>query len=260
MRRFNTALMRAVLVSSLVSPSSLCAQEGAEVKITVDDPRPLNRAIQELQGRLGWTVTYEESPWLCPADAVDVTAIVRKDGDMTRRVLAPRGGHFSFAAVLPGGDEVEARQALLEKLLQGHHSTGNPGVFRLDHTNDVFHVVIAASRNPRGTIEARKALLDTLVTLPSEDRSAIALVEAVLAEVTRATGVKVGVGIFPMNLFTQLRVPGGAANESARNVLTRLVEAAKGRVSWQLLCGAGADAGCHLSFTTLTSARSDGLR
>lgn len=233
------------LVSSIGLPAAPRGQENQNVTISVHDPRPLASAIESLQNRFGWVITYEEAPWLYPGDAVDVTARVRKDRDSTKpRVLIPRGGPFNFAGSFsPEGGPA----ALLEALLEDYRSTGYPGVFRLLRTGDVFHVVPSMNKNAKGALEVRQPLLDVPVTIADAHRTAEAMTEAIIEGVRRGSGVNVRVALLPLNLFAQVRVDGGTNNESARTVLVRVFEATRRKLSWRLLCSQGTPVSCYLN-------------
>ena len=41
--------------------------------VTVQDPRPVAEAIQELENRYGWQITYEDPPYIHYSDITDVT-------------------------------------------------------------------------------------------------------------------------------------------------------------------------------------------
>jgi hypothetical protein len=62
------------------------------------------------------------------------------------------------------------------------------------------------------------------------------MTQAVVNEVTRVSGIQVNLGLWPLNLFRQVRVSGGAAGESARTVLVRVLEATHRKLTWQVRC------------------------
>jgi hypothetical protein len=41
--------------------------------LTVQDARPVAKAIQELENRYGWRITYEDPPYIHNSDITDVT-------------------------------------------------------------------------------------------------------------------------------------------------------------------------------------------
>src|SRR5262245_54420252 len=51
------------------------------VKLSVDDPRPVAKALERLEDKYGWRITYEDPRYAYPGDIEDVTTKVRKDLD-----------------------------------------------------------------------------------------------------------------------------------------------------------------------------------
>jgi hypothetical protein len=58
-------LMAAFLGNASASPNTL----------TVRDPRPVAKAIEELDTRYGWQITYEDPPYIHDSDIPDVTVM-----------------------------------------------------------------------------------------------------------------------------------------------------------------------------------------
>jgi hypothetical protein len=221
------------------------AQSIQNVSINVDDPRPLASAIAALEKRFGWTVTYEEGPWLCADDARDVTASVRMaQGPTKRPVLVPRGGPYTFARSFAREDGLSAAN-VLDKLLEDYRSTAYPGVFELARTGDLFHVVRSMSKNREGTLERQRPLLDTPVNVPDANRTAAAMTGAIVAAVGRATATRLD-AVYPPSLFHQVQVSGGATNVTARTALVRVLQETGAKLSWRLFCDPGTQGGCTL--------------
>jgi hypothetical protein len=222
-------------------------QQDQTVTIHVSTPRPLASAIEELENRYGWVITYEDPRYVYACDFEDLTLAVRKDYDLTKRVLVPRGGPFTFRyAVSPSADAPDG-SALLERLLQEYHLTGYPGVFRLIRTGSVFHIVPSESRNTLGQFEPHVSLLSANISITDRDRTAFAMLEAITAAMSRPGSARVGIGTVPVNLLMQVRVQGGARNERARTVLLRTLEATNQKLSWSLLCDPGPTPMCALN-------------
>ena len=92
-----TALSATLPVLALVfvvgAPTNTAtALQNASNRISVDDPRSLASAVEALERRHGWIITYEDPPYEFAADVIDVSRIARKDLDPSKpRVLVPRG-------------------------------------------------------------------------------------------------------------------------------------------------------------------------
>lgn len=130
---------------AVVVATTGASRQRAVDEIAVDDPRPLAAAIQELQRRYGWVVTYEDPPYEFVADTLDVTEAFSRTRDPSnkRRELIPLGGSFTFVYAAGGPSTGPEAQPTLTALLRSYHQSGNTGVFRLVRTGDVFHVVPA---------------------------------------------------------------------------------------------------------------------
>jgi hypothetical protein len=85
------------------------------------------------------------------------------------------------------------------------------------------------------------------VTLENRERSVFELVEAVVSQVRRATGIAVGLGTVPVNLLVRTQAILGAKSEPARDVLIRAFGATGQTLSWHLLCDPGATKMCALN-------------
>ena len=165
--------MRGLLVAILsLLPFVLARPSAAQadrLDVDVDDARPLAAAIEALERRHGWIITYEDPPYVFAGDILDVTAQVRKDGAMHQRVLVPAGGPFRFTYEASAAASKDASASMLEGLLEQYHASGNAGVFRLAQTGTVFHVIPARHRNALGASETTASLLDATISINTKD-------------------------------------------------------------------------------------------
>jgi hypothetical protein len=235
------------LLVALAGAASGALQQDEMVTIHVSDPRPLASAIKELEDHNGWVITYEDPPYVYTLDSEDVTLSVRKDFDLTKKVLVPRGGPFVFRYPVHAGADARDAAALLGRLLEEYHLTGYPGVFRLIRTESVFHIVPSESSNALGQFEPRVSVLSASISIADREQTAFDMLKAITAAVSRPGFASVVVGTHPTNLLAQVRVQGGAKNEMARTVLLRTLEATNRRLSWNLLCDPGPAPACALN-------------
>ena len=248
-----TALLLLLSTGLFVSFDAIAqttSQPESWINLDVDDPRPLLAAVQALEKRFGWTVTYEDPPYASPDDFEDVTLSTRRTlYDKTKpRTLVPRGGPFAFRhAMSAPPSSARDRQVVLETLLEQYRMTDYPGEFALTSTGDVLHVVPIGSKNPAGQRVPARSLLDLNISLPNGQRTAFDMLRAITEAVTRPGVAEVTVGTVPINLLMQVRVQDGATNESARGVLLRLLEATRQNLSWALLCDPGALRQCSVN-------------
>ena len=108
------------------------------------------------------------------------------------------------------------------------------------------HVVPSASKNSIGSLAVRRSLLDASISIPDGERTALEMLRAITGAML-GNAARVTVGTVPLNLLSQTQVRGAAANEVARTVLMRTLEATKKRLSWSLLCDLAPSRQCALN-------------
>jgi hypothetical protein len=226
-RRF---LSLATCGAAMLACGSIISSQDRTATLSINDPRPLAAALQDLEARYGWVVTYEDPIFQHPDELQDVTTSVRKDYDTTKpHVIVPRGGPFTFAWPLSS-----TPPAILENLLRAYRASGHPGVFRLANTGATFHVIPVRSRRADGVDQELPAVLDALISVPPGSRTAHELLLAIAERVSRATDVPVGLGSYPLNWALQTRVEGGVSNEPARTALVRVLDSPRLKFSWRM--------------------------
>jgi hypothetical protein len=211
--------------------------QGKPIEIRVDDPRPLANAVQALEERFGWVITYEDPPFVHTSDLIDRADPEAKRADaglpaVAPRDLVPRGGAFTFTYELPDGQE-PAPERVLMSLLSQFHSRNLGSEFRLFHTGSVFHIVPAKSKDSAGEPVVRRSVLSTRISVKAERRTVTDMIREILREVSKSTSIPMIVATIPMNRFRQVEVQGGATDEPAQDVLLRTLESA-GTYSWLL--------------------------
>jgi hypothetical protein len=221
------------------------AQGVVRTNLSVQDPRPLAKAIKMLEGKYGWVITYEDPRYVHPSEIADVTNTVRKDLYKYRpgeapRVLVPKGGALSiqYDVMSDTGFPID-REAVLRQLLDANSANGNAGRFRLEKTGEVLHVIPTASKISEETFAEQESVLDAVITLPEQERSSAQTLEAICAAVSDATHTHVGVGTIPLNRFLQHRDQKGTYGETARDVLLKLLERTGTNLTWRLLYDPG---------------------
>jgi hypothetical protein len=214
---------------------SIYGQTDQVVNLSVNDPRPVAKAL----GGYGWITTYEDPPYIHQGDIQDVTEQVRKDLHKyppgKPRVLGPKGGQINISySVNPQTRMPDKPAELIQRILDDHAKRGNPGVFRLMQTGQIFHVVPAMVKNSQGQWVAQGSVLDVLITLPEQERAGMEMLAAICADVSETTRTKITVRTFPMNLFFNNRSRIGGASETAREVLLRFLKGMGRELSWAL--------------------------
>jgi hypothetical protein len=246
-RSLVAALTSLIVCQPLAFATPLVSQPDQRALVDVNDSRPLASAVEILEQRYGWVITYEDPPYLYPPDISDVTAQVRRDRASDRRVLVPKGGSFQFAYAPPGVSSPTEAARILKALLEEYNGSGNPGAFRLVQTATTFHVVPSAASNAQGLSQPTSSLLDTMISVGAEERTALQMLDAIVQALGRTTGAKIWLGSAPLNLMVQTRIQGTAAKASARTLLMQVLENTGRRLSWQLLCAPGPVRDCALN-------------
>ena len=246
-RRVHFWLMLGLLVAFDVASSST-SQSDQRITVSANGARPLASAIETLERRYGWVITYEDPPYLYPSEIEDVTVAVHKTYDPTKpRVLVPRGVPFNFEYALASTGVEPDQSVLLERLLEEYRFSGNPGLFRLLRTGSIFHVVPSESKNSLGLFELHSSLLDANISIGQAERTAFQMLKAITDAISKTGAATVTPGTVPANLLLSSRLQEGAKDESARTVLLRTLEATRSKLSWQLFCDPGAIRVCALN-------------
>jgi hypothetical protein len=246
-RRLITALAILVVLQPLMSAQPWPSQLDQRGAIDVNDPRPLASAVEVLEQRHGWVITYEDPPYLYAPDISDVTAQVRRDLSSEPRVLIPKGGSFHFTYVLPSAASPAEASAVLTALLEEYHRSGNSGVFKVVQTATAFHIVPSTFMDTQGRSQATSSLLDVKISTGGEEQTGLQMLQGVIGAISRATGARIWLGSAPLNLLMQTRINETATTASARMILMRLLAATRRSLSWQIFCAPGPVRDCALN-------------
>jgi hypothetical protein len=219
--------------------------------VTITDPRPVAKAIEQIESRYGWPATYEDPPYVHESQMLDVTAVVRsgrQEADTagaSNRVLIPRGGTVSFEydekpSVLGLNPPSLATLNALTHLLKSYSgSVDGLEMFRVIQSGKAFHVVPTRYVNPLGQPAEIKPLLDVPVTIsPGDRKTAATLINDVCVSLSVTTGQTVVLGSAPSFLM-KVTMSIAAANEAARSVLDRIFAEIDTPLSWDLFYDPG---------------------
>jgi hypothetical protein len=213
------------------------------IKLSVDDPRPVAAAVQELVSRYGYVITYEDPRHAYQGDIQDVTTQVRKDLDQyspgkAPKAMVPLGGTLTLTIPSSSSISTQAVASVLEQLMRVQLKRGEGGHFRVVQAGDVFHVLPTEVRDRSGNWAVQPSILDVPISLPMEDRDEDGMLNAICNAVSVAAHVKVFLGAQLGGLGRHYRL--GADNERARDVLMRAVMSISSnnqKLTWQLFYG-----------------------
>jgi hypothetical protein len=214
--------------------------------VTVQDPRPVAKAIQELEKRYGWRITYEDPPYSDNSDITDVTYTpwpgvpVQSPSQLQaaqreHRRLGPKGGSLSFTLPSADPDELGA----VEALVKSYNASRGGNAFAVVQGASLLHVVPQQMTGSSGNLEPVKPILDTVMTIEPKERTAFALIEEICKKISIATNKNVVMGIVPTNMLSQTKTSIGGSGKTARSILEQLIVETGSplSLSWRLFYG-----------------------
>lgn len=212
----------------MIATSALLAET-----ITIDSPRPLADAVEQIAKLSGPAINYEDVRVLNGADIQDVTdQISRKQvGPNDKRSLGPRGGKLSAQIIVDPTTQtlpdVMSAQNALNAVVNAYNTSGLPGKFKiaLGNMSGALYVAPTAERNSTGQTVSFTPVLSSRITLQAVKQTAYVTLEAILGEVSKVSRQKVAMGMIPFRAFAVAEVTIGADNEPANDVLARLFDA-----------------------------------
>ena len=210
--------------------------------LTVDDPRPVAEAIFRMIRQYPTIVTYEDPRYVYSEDIQDVTERVRRNAsDTGRRILVPKGGPLQVTyEVNTDSNQPVSCANVLAAILQAARVNPSGGRFAVKQQGEMFHVVPAQVRDISGKWVQQTPILDTPITLYVEQQDYHQLIEAIVAEVSKASGEKVVLydDQFAPSFANRIgRV--NATNQPARDVLMTALHAMSDRFTYRLLYDPG---------------------
>jgi hypothetical protein len=232
--RFWAVLFAVVATSSVFVPDARGQTNRNEV--FVDDPRPLEAAVLSLIERHRITITYEDPLYEYANDVKDVTEQVRK-GHSGSKVLIPAGGvlQASYEITRDTGQPVSVVD-MINGIVEAKNANPAGGRFGVVQIGDAFHIVPLEGQDKNGVWVKRQSILDTPITIESDELSGYALIEAVLKQAGQASGANILGLAAERYTNTLFRYKGRieASNEPARDVLMRLLHSISPRFTWLL--------------------------
>lgn len=243
-------LVAAILGNASASPKNITVQSG----------RPVAEAIQELEKKYGWQITYEDPPYVYYGDLTDVSDIdwpgvpvrsppqlqLARESGGHHRTLVPKGGSLSFTLPSADPDELGAVEALLKSYNESHRGFE----FAVVQGDGLVHVVPRQARGLSGNLEPVKPVLDTVITIEPRGRTSYALLEEVFKKISMATGTHVGLGTVSANMLFRSKTTIGGSGRTARSILEQWILEEDDGLSWGLLCDAENECALNVSQET----------
>lgn len=222
-----------------------CAAQAQTDVMTIQDPRPVAKALQQLEMLHGWQITYEDPPYVYMGDLVDVTRTVRSDlsgGRTANKVMIPKGGALSFPIPIvpvepltqPSTSRPSAAFDAVRNVLDSDASIRGAEMFTVIQGGQLLHVVPTQRKSTSGRVEKVTPLLDIEISVESKERTAAELIDEICRSLSLMTKSTVVVGTVPAKLLMAHPTTLNASQESARSILDRLFDEIDVPLSWQL--------------------------
>ncbi len=238
-RAFRPCLTSLFLMTmGVISPAVFGAETGT-FSFTVDSPRAIEAAILQLMSRYGYPITYEDAPLEYSGDLQDVTeerhidlTYLKNHGRVRETIPVDERLTVNLKAT-NATNEFSTLEGAIEQLLRDHTAANRGGRFRLERGDGILHIVPAEVRNSQGMWVKRESILDSIITIPPEERSMAVMLEAICKAVGAASNTEVVIGHLPNTLGEQ-RSMAGASQERARDVLMSVLQPSNRRLTWML--------------------------
>lgn len=204
--------------------------EDGVVRIQVEGADALYSAVNEL-GRLSPVpITFEAPPWAYAGDLIAPAAASRTPGSLT--MGRPRSASITLERAV---DDMTAEvvMSMLEEIVRSYEQQGTSARFRVERSG-MIHVIPTMVKNRDGVQVPVTPVMDTPITLPAGERTALEWVTAILAEISRTAGVQVNLAQAPFNTLQRTRVRLAAEREPARVVIQRLMSLMHREIYWRL--------------------------
>lgn len=206
--------------------------------VLANSPRPLAQAVAGLSEEYGWLIDFEDPPYYSNYDLVDDTAPAwRTSHPGAKGVTIIAGGKFQSEFPIKSNlnEAPQDEEGILDKIVSDYNHSGNPGVFVAQKEEDGRFAVIGAQvKDEGGATRSIERILDTLISLQPDNRSADTTIAMILSLVSAKTGMKVVTGMMPLNVLVPTNVVVGGEDVSARALLLQTLSATKRKFQWQL--------------------------
>jgi hypothetical protein len=208
------------------------------VEVFVNDPRPLKEAILQFIERYPVTITYEDPRYEFAGDVRDVTDEVRRaPNPENHRTLIPSGGvlQTSYAVSRDTAQPVNVALAI-QGMVETKNADPVGGRFGVYQSGQAFHVVPVEIRRSNGAWVRQTSVLDVPISLTLQETDGYHLLEAILKQVSAASGQDIGGPDFGRLSNPLFRYKGKveAKDQPAREVLMTTLHSINPRFSWTL--------------------------
>jgi len=218
---------------------AVISQTGDTVHIFANAPRPLAQALDALEEKYWWKVSYEDPCYTSDLDLVDDVDPQYLEAHPGARARVPRGGAFSVD--FPSGPvprKPPEEYSTLQAVVDAYNHSGNPGRFELrSDGKGNFDVVGVAAYDKGGRLVRQKPVLDLAITVAPEQRSAKDAIDLIRQALARRIGTRVLDGAWGSQFMKGAIVTVGGKEEPVRTLLWRTlstISSNDGDLRWRL--------------------------
>jgi len=218
---------------------AVISQTGDTVHIFANAPRPLAQALDALERKYWWKVSYEDPCYTSDLDLVDNIDPQYLKGHPGARAPVPSGGAFNVD--FPSGptpDKPPDEYSTLKAVVDAYNDSGNPGRFELrSDGKGNFDVVGVAAHDKGGRVVRQKPVLDLSITVAPRQTNAKDAIDLIRQALARQIGTRVLDGAWGSQFVNEVTVMVGGEEEPARTVLWRTLSAISpndGQLRWRL--------------------------
>lgn len=232
--------MRTFQISAVVAVFSLTGIiECAAQVISIQDSRPVSELAWQLEEKYGVAISYEDPPYLCSDDVIDVSAEVNRSASPPETpVLIPREEAIDFKPISVHKGSAESFEKAFRASLD-KYAAASGRKFAVSRHGEMLIVVPANYRSKDGTFEQADPIFDKKISIAPGKRTGIEFLQEFSKALLKASGSKVSIGTIPINLFFGAHTELQATDMRARDVLLSLFAETHQQLSWQLLYGPG---------------------
>jgi hypothetical protein len=179
---------------------------------------------EAIELKTGIPVDYEDPEYAWENDLNDVTAVIAKRPG-SHRTLVPRGGRIVLTPVgnAKGKASMSQAIAMMEAAIGQHHALQLPGTFGVVQVGQRLQLRAAGVKDKAGVLHNDPNVLDSRISLPAQQWTGMEALVYICKQLSIATKKDVEIGQVPLSLLSQLVATLAANNESAREVLLRLL-------------------------------------
>jgi hypothetical protein len=229
----------------LIVPLLMSSLSRAQTKETtsVTSPRPVREVILQWEKQYGWVIPYEDPRFVYDGDLEDITEKVRRDlkpGEAiapSKRIIGARERQLSVTYDVPKATNDDEAKLEAVKQLVNAFSENAGTTFLISQSETRVHVSPGMVRDVSGKLQPSRPMLDTIISVPAQERNGGQFLHALCDALTAASGYTVFVGLIPSNDMHQFHTNVGYENVPTRQALENFLDSMPNgdRYTWALL-------------------------